>query len=77
MLDDDRDGLLALLLQEGNAGQAIELYCDEMGATREEARAAVRELSRRYGIPLRRPALAPWLVLIAAVVLGSALVFQA
>ena len=75
MTDQDREGLLVLLLQEGSADHAIELYCDETGASWEDATAAVTELSRRHGIPIRRNRLIPWLVVGMAALLGSALAF--
>jgi len=64
-----------LFLREGSVDHAIELHCDETGASWEEATAAVAELSQRHGIPLRRRRLIPWLVVGVAALLGSSLAF--
>jgi hypothetical protein len=77
MTDQDREGLIILLLQEGSTRHAIELYCEETGVSWEDAVEAVANLSRRHGIPVRRNRLVPWLVAGMAALLGSALAFQA
>lgn len=76
MTDQDREGLIVLLLQEGSTDHAIELYCEETGASWEDATAAVTELAQRHGVSLRRKRLIPWLVAGIAALLGSALAFQ-
>lgn len=77
MTDQDREGLIILLLQEGSTRHAIELYREETSVSWEDAAEAVADLSRRHGIPLRRSRLVPWLVAGLAALLGSALAFQA
>ena len=77
MTDQDREGLIILLLQEGSTRHAIELYREETGVSWEDAVEAVGNLSRRHGIPMRRNRLVPWLVAGMAALLGSALAFQA
>ncbi len=77
MTDQDQDGLIILLLQEGSLRHAIELYHEEAGVSWEEATEAVADLARRHGIPLRRRRVVPWLVAGLAALVGSALVFQA
>lgn len=75
MTDQDQDGLIVLLLQEGSVRHAIELYHEETGVRWEEATEAVAELARLHGIPLRRRRVIPWLVGGLIALLGSALVF--
>jgi hypothetical protein len=77
MTDQDREGLIILLLQEGSTRHAIELYHAETGISWEDAVVAVTNLSQRNGIPLRRTRLMSWLVAGLAALLGSALAFQA
>lgn len=76
MTDQDREGLIILLLQEGSTRHAIELYREETGASWEDAVNAVENLSRRHGIHIRRSWMVPWLVAGMAALLGSALAFQ-
>jgi hypothetical protein len=77
MTDQDREGLIILLLQEGSTRHAIELYREETGVSWEDAVEAVTNLSQRNGIPIRRNRLMPWLVAGMAALLGSALAYQA
>lgn len=66
-----------LLLQEGSADHAIQLYCDETGAGWEDAAAAIAQLSQRHGIPTRRSRGILWLVAGMTALLGFALAFHA
>jgi len=75
MTDQDREGLIILLLQEGSTRHAIELYREETGVSWEDAVNAVENLSRRHGIPIRRSWMVPWLVAGMAALVGSALAF--
>lgn len=76
MTDQDQDGLIILLLQEGSTRHAIALYHEEAGVSWEEAAEAVAQLADRHGIPLRRWGVVSWLVAGLAALAGSALVFQ-
>jgi hypothetical protein len=54
-MQDDPTELILMLLREGSVDHAIELYCEETGAGREEARRYVADLARRAGLkPPRR-----------------------
>lgn len=75
-MEKDREGLILLLLQEGNQRDAIELYREEAGVSAEEAARAIAELSHRHGVRVRRNWLLPWFVAGLAVLLGSALAFH-
>jgi hypothetical protein len=75
-MDQDREGLLLLLLKEGSTRHAVELYREETGATREEASRAVEELARRHGISRRGSRLVPILLAGLAGLLGAILAFQ-
>jgi len=76
MTNQDQDGLIVLLLQEGSTRHAIELYREETGVGWEEAAESVAALAQRHGIPLRRRRVLPWLVAGIAALVGTALVFQ-
>ncbi len=41
--------LMLLLLKDGSRREAIELYRDETGVSRAEARRAVKRLAKQYG----------------------------
>ena len=77
MTNQDHEGLIVLLLQEGSTRHAVELYREETGASWEDASEAVAELSRRHGITMRRNRLIACLVAGLATLVGSALAFQA
>ena len=52
--------LLLMLLDEGSTNDAIELYREETGTSREEACQFIHNLSRRHGV---RPRSSGWLSL--------------
>ena len=76
-MDQDREGLVLLLLKEGSTRHAVELYREEMGVTRQEASCAVEDMAQRHGVPLRRNRLVPILLAGLACLLGTFLAFQA
>ncbi|MCL4203833.1 MAG: hypothetical protein KJ000_15130 [Pirellulaceae bacterium] len=49
-MHDDPTELILLLLREGSTEHAIELYCEETGATREQAQHHIDHLARRAGL---------------------------
>ena len=49
-MHDDPTELILLLLREGSTAHAIELYCEEAGASREQAQRHIDELARRAGL---------------------------
>jgi hypothetical protein len=53
-MDEDREGLVLMLLEEGSTGHAIEMYREETGVDLEHAKRAVAELARQHGIEGRR-----------------------
>lgn len=75
-MDQDREGLVLLLLKEGSTRHAIELYREETGVTQHEANRAVGDLARRNDISLRRNRLVPVLLAGLAGLLGTLLAFQ-
>ena len=76
-MDQDRVGLVLLLLKEGSTRHAVELYREETGVTQQEASRVVEEMAERHGIPRRRNKLVPILVVGLAGLLGTLLAFQA
>ena len=74
-MDEEREGLVLMLLEQGSTRHAIQLYREETGADREHAQRAIAELARRHGIrPSRRNWLPMVLVWLAGLA-GAALVF--
>ena len=49
-MDRELEGLLLLLLRQGNNTDAIELYCEETGAARTEAKRQVVALAEDHAI---------------------------
>jgi hypothetical protein len=47
-------GLILLFLREGSTRDAVELYCEETGSSREEARCVVAQLAEQHGLSPRR-----------------------
>ena len=76
-MDQDREGLVVLLLKEGSTRHAVELYREETGVTQQAARRAVEEMARRHGIPRRRYRIVPILLAGLAGLLGTFLAFRA
>ena len=76
-MDQDNEGLVLLLLKEGSTRHAIELYREEMGVTRQEARRAIADMARRHDVPLQRSGLIPILLAGLAGLLGTLIAFQA
>jgi len=74
-MDEDKEGLVVMLLKEGSTGHAIRLFREETGADREKARHAIAELSRRHGLPSRRNRLLPLVLIGLAGLLGLAIAF--
>jgi hypothetical protein len=75
-MDQDREGLVLMLLKEGSMRHAVELYREETGVTQQEANRAVEQLADRHGITLRRNPLVPVLLAGLAGLLGTLLAFQ-
>ena len=67
-MKDEIEGLIALLLREGSRTDAVRLYQDETGASKDEAKRFVAEVARQNGIARGR---SYWLLL--ALLLGSSL----
>lgn len=76
-MDQNNEGLVLLLLKEGSTRHAIELYREEMGVTRQEARRAIADMARRHDVPLQRSGLVPILLAGLAGLLGTLIAFQA
>ena len=65
-MENDRVGLVLMLLKEGSVGHAIRVYQEEAGVTFGAAKRAVYELARDHGIRCRsRDLLSLWLVALA------------
>lgn len=52
-MDDNRLGLILMLLREGNTRQAVKAYQEEANVDYAVARAEVLDLARRHGAPVR------------------------
>jgi hypothetical protein len=74
-MEQDCEGLVLLLLQQGSQRQAIELYREETGVSSHEAELAVAELARQHGIRLRKYGWWPAVLGGLAGVLGAILAF--
>jgi hypothetical protein len=74
-MDEDKEGLVVMLLKEGSMGHAIRLYREETGADYEKAKHAVAELSRRHGVAHRSNRLLPLLLVGLAGLLGLVVAF--
>ncbi len=74
-MDEDKEGLVVMLLKEGSVGHAIRLYREETGADHEKAKHAVAELSRRHGVSARGNRLLALVLVGLAGLLGLAIAF--
>lgn len=64
-VEDNRVGLVLMLLREGSTQQAIEVFREEAAVNFPVARQSVFALAREHGIPLRRRRIAMPLTLLA------------
>jgi hypothetical protein len=74
-MDESREGLVLLLLQERSTAQAVKLYQEETGADLDQARFEVRQLARKHGIPAGRNRLLPYLLILVSGIVGFMLAF--
>ena len=64
-MNENISGLILLLLREGSTKHAVELYREETGASREEARRFVAELAERHGLRSRHTSI--WSALLSRI----------
>jgi len=76
-MDEDREGLVLMLLEEGSTGHAIQMYREETGVDLEHAKHAVAELSRKHGIVSRPRGWMPLILIGPAGLVGAMVAFQA
>jgi len=71
-VEDNRVGLVLMLLREGSTQQAIQVFQEEAAVNFPAARQSVFELAREHGIPLRRRRLMmPLTLLVIAIALAG------
>ncbi len=72
-MEESRIGLILMLLREGSARQAIQVYQEEADVNYWAAKQSVRDLAHRHGIAVRRRSLLPLAILALASLLGLVL----
>ncbi len=74
-MDEDREGLVLMLLKEGSTGHAVQMYREETGTNLEHAKCAVAELSRQHGIAAKPSGWMPLILIGLAGLLGAMVAF--
>jgi ribosomal protein L7/L12 len=75
IMDESREGLVLLLLEQGGRSQAIKVYQEETGAALEEAKIAVASLANKHGIMPNRTAWFAAILTALSAMFGSLLAF--
>lgn len=70
-VEDNRVGLVLMLLREGNTRQAIQVFQEEAEVNLPVARQSVFALAREHGIPVRRGSMVPLALLAVAILLAG------
>ena len=74
-MDESREGLVLLLLEQGGRSQAIKVYQEETGAALEEAKVAVASLANKHGIMPNRMAWFAAILTALSAMFGSLVAF--
>ncbi len=72
-MEENRIGLILMLLREGSTRHAVKVYQEEADVTFFVAQRSVHELARQHGIIVRRRALLPLALIALASLLGLVL----
>ncbi len=72
-VEENRIGLILMLLREGSTRHAIEVYQEEAGVSFWTAKKSVRELAQQHGITIGHHFLIPLAVIALASLLGFVL----
>lgn len=72
-MEESRIGLILMLLREGSARHAIQVYQEEADVNYWAAKQSVRDLARKHGIAVRRSSLLPLAILVLASLVGLVL----
>ena len=72
-MDENRIGLILMLLREGSTRHAVKVFQEEADVSFAVARRSVRELALEHGIHVRRRSLLPLALIALAGLLGLVL----